>query len=131
MNWTKTPPTKPGRYLWRISEASGDERLARVILEDGELFSSLSGKVWRHVSDVGGEWCGPMVSVEEVEIIQKRYEQCEKELGWALEQKNILASEVERAYHEGCDDAHINCHGLKVHKYTTSRARKIVEGEPV
>lgn len=72
MNWTKTPPTRPGAYWWRLNKK--DKEPCLVIEEhsadwDGELIDVSSD---RPPNEVGGEWCGPLVPVEEVE---KAYEE--------------------------------------------------------
>ena len=78
MNWTKTPPTKPGAYWWR--QHSKDNEPILAIIEssedwDGELIDVSSDMLPK---DVGGEWCGPLVPVEEVE---KAYREGHKAAG--------------------------------------------------
>lgn len=69
MNWTSTPPTKPGFYLWRIN--AQDKRISMreiftpcndVLIDRG---SDLQPK------DVRGQWLR-LVPAEEVEKLQKR-----------------------------------------------------------
>jgi len=57
MNWTKTPPTKPGAYWCRNKEGL-DSFLCDYKSEDIDLIETLAIK---------GEWCGPLVPAEEVQ----------------------------------------------------------------
>lgn len=67
MNWTKTPPTKPGAYWWR--EINGPPYLAKVEEASFGLAAVLAG-CWPLLKPLSefdhGEWCGPLVPVEEV-----------------------------------------------------------------
>lgn len=100
MNWTKTPPTKPGAYWWRTG-------FAPVIVRLLEIYISVEGEpiacghaTHGDAESLGGEWCGPLVSVEE----------------------------VENAYQEGWRDC-LFTNAMLDESFATSRARKIVEGE--
>lgn len=57
MNWTKTPPTKPGAYWCRNKEGL-DSFLCDYKSEDVDLIETLAIK---------GEWCGPLVPAEEAD----------------------------------------------------------------
>lgn len=64
MNWTKTPPTKPGAYWWRAE--SGSTKATEVFEDrDGNLIAQGFG-VSDDVELLKGKWCGPLVPAEEV-----------------------------------------------------------------
>lgn len=103
MNWTNTPPTKPGAYWWRQGAKDNEPILAIIERSeewDGELIDVSSDMPPK---DVGGEWCGPLVPAEE----------------------------VGRAYYEGHIHAISSDPDMdpQEHSWPNSRARKIVEGE--
>jgi hypothetical protein len=105
MNWTKTPPTKPGAYWFRRGKGCTLVNFCFICGNTGEKGFSVCGFEGPHteIGFDGGEWCGPLVPAEEV---------C-------------------RAYYEG----HINAISSdpdmdpQEHSWPNSRARKIVEGE--
>ena len=100
MNLTKTPPTKPGAYLWRPIHNQVDSDLVAVFrASDGRMAAMVSGRSGvGSVERMGGEWSGPLVPVEE----------------------------VEKAYWEGYKHGD-DC--LTGRTYTDSRARRVVEGK--
>lgn len=54
MNFTTTPPTKPGDYRWRLPVSEpGEYSLTKV--EQSDIDEGLSAFF------PGGEWCGPLV----------------------------------------------------------------------
>jgi hypothetical protein len=66
MNWTKTLPTRPGAYWWRRN-ADRPATLCETKIDPAGILD-----VWGEwgvisVALRGGEWCGPLVPVEEVE----------------------------------------------------------------
>lgn len=97
MNWTKTPPTKPGIYYWESGRK--EKRPVEVYNHNGELIA-FGRNVFDEAGGIGGQWCGPLVPVEE----------------------------VEKAYREGWRDC-LFSDTIIDGNYATSRARKIVEGE--
>lgn len=65
MTFTKTPPTNPGAYCLRSPEGTKfwcdfDSALWRI----GDAATITSEEIVTN----GGEWCGPLVPVEEVEL---------------------------------------------------------------
>ena len=101
MTWTKTPPTKPGAYWWRAS--SGVVKCCEVFIDrDGNRIAQGFG-VSDDVDLLKGEWCGPLVPVEE----------------------------VRKAYYEGhihaiSSDPDVDPQELS---WPNSRARRVVEGD--
>ncbi len=102
MNWTKTPPSKPGAYWWRAIHSQVDSDWVAVFrASDGRMSAMVAGRYGvGPVERMGGEWCGPLVPVEE----------------------------VERAYREGWRDC-LFTNAMLDESFATSRARKVVEGE--
>ena len=108
MNWTKTPPSKPGAYWWRAHSEHAFPRLFEV-WESGLVFGDLpshcrdedGNKLPARVNHVGGEWCGPLVPVEK----------------------------VEKAHEEGWKYALSHGPHSKFDAWKESHAHKIVEGE--
>ena len=64
MTFTKTPPTKPGAYWWRDNN---HERELALVEQDEDCLSVTYRDTIHALEFVGGEWCGPLVPVEEVE----------------------------------------------------------------
>ena len=66
MTFTKTPPTKPGAYWWRTE--CGFPMLREIQpSSDGDI-CIIGGECHGYNPEqIGGEWCGPLVPVEEVE----------------------------------------------------------------
>ena len=98
--WTKTPPTKPGAYWWRDPKVADSLSVAEVFLNDGILTDR---ETYMPVVECGGEWCGPLVPVEE----------------------------VRKAYYEGhihaiSSDPDVDPQELS---WPNSRARRVVEGD--
>ena len=57
MNWTKTPPTEPGFYYWKIFLDHNDYNVLDVFKEDGRLFvADADGDI--SVRELGGFWGG-------------------------------------------------------------------------
>jgi len=101
MNWTKTPPTKPGAYWWRPS--ANDESCVVEVTPDYHWRAGLATPLTKNT---GGEWCGPLVPVEE----------------------------VEKAWKEGSNYGQCDCRACSEYdaaKWLNSRAKKIVEGKLV
>ena len=107
MTFTTTPPTKPGAYWWRFSTLDVALLCQIVLLEDNRLYSrSHNGTAL--VSEMGGEWCGPLVPAEEVE---KAYKEGWHEHLFQVTEESTL-------------------HGVRA-GYEASRARRVTEGEEV
>jgi hypothetical protein len=67
MNFTKTPPTKPGAYWWRAE--SGATKATEVFEDrDGNLIAQGFG-VSDDVELLKAEWCGPLVPAERAESL--------------------------------------------------------------
>ena len=67
MNWTKTPPTRPGAYWRKIYPIElASPMLLELYESKGELLA-IGNCVHGLASSLCGEWCGPLVPVEEVE----------------------------------------------------------------
>lgn len=77
MNWTKTSPTRPGAYWWRQG-AKDNEPILAIIERSEEWDELIDVSSDMPPKDVGGEWCGPLVPVEEVE---KAYREGHKDAG--------------------------------------------------
>lgn len=109
MTFTKTPPTKPGDYLVK----SPLNHVFHTRLEPDGTWTCGPEK-WVETKDIldnGGEWCGPLVPVEEVE---KGYRE-----GY---------SDSCRCFASCADaDGEIQLHANS--DYIDSRARRVVEGE--
>lgn len=106
MNWTKTPPTKPGDYRNREDESSPYWVIEVRRNESGQLEGRLTSHLtWHLVSSFEGEWSGPLVPVEE----------------------------VEKAWMEGEAAGWTNANSIPERqvKFEGSRAHKIVRGEQV
>ena len=106
-NWTKTPPQGAGAYyhsiygLREVKKSQIDGRLLVLIPDIGNIPAS-DGRI-------GGEWCGPLIHVSEVEKMTK---------------------EVEKAYREGWNDRiYRDVETREDECYSDSRARRIVEGK--
>jgi len=57
MNWTKTPPTEPGKYYWREKPTMDWE--AKTVFEDLTAYSNdLYDDKIVHVITLAGEWGG-------------------------------------------------------------------------
>lgn len=100
MNWTKTPPTKPGAY-WLNEFGHGRPGAPMLVtIAVGSMAVRHGGWIIAlKPSDLEGEWCGPLVPVEE----------------------------VEKAYREGWRDC-LFTNAMLDESFSTSRARKVVEG---
>ena len=61
MNWTKTPPTRSGAYLWRPS--ANDKSCVVEVTTD---YYWQAGMATPLTKNTGGEWCA-LVPLEEVE----------------------------------------------------------------
>ena len=95
MTFTKTPPTKPGAYWYRPVDMAGNSGTPFVVecwLRGAAIFAP-------SYAMPGGEWCGPLVPVEE----------------------------VEKAYREGWNKGIISHDGY-ASDYHNSNTRKVVEG---
>lgn len=102
MNWTKTPPTKPGAYWWRINRDDPSPDLVHAYPCGRSLvFASLISSGDDRTVHIGGEWCGPLVP----------------------------ADEVEKAFKEGLQTRIDYDGGSLEQLYEASRARRVVEGE--
>ena len=57
MNWTKTPPTEPGKYYWKLNEKSCWQ--PKTVFEDLTVYSDdmFDDKIV-HVITCGGLWGG-------------------------------------------------------------------------
>lgn len=70
MNWTTTPPTEPGLYLWRRKGARGLPHLTRLedVYEDGRMRVANESTRWSSPAlfatarRIRGEWFGPVPS---------------------------------------------------------------------
>lgn len=99
MNWTTTPPTKPGAYWFNQGTSPS---LCEVAISCGVLVARCCDTDFIKVEKWNGEWCGPLVPVEE----------------------------VERAYREGFQDRNaLPNQQFEDEAYGHSRARRVVEGE--
>jgi hypothetical protein len=72
MNFTKTPPTKPGAYWIKREDAFGPAHVYEE--QSGVLcvaFVSMPGRYRiaqdHELSQIEAEWCGPLVPAEEVQ----------------------------------------------------------------
>lgn len=82
MNWTKTPPTRPGDYRNREHESEPHWFIEVRRNQKGELEGRLaSHQTWHPLNSFEGEWCGPLVPVEEVEKAYFEGNQHGEELG--------------------------------------------------
>lgn len=64
MNWTKTPPTKPGAYWWKAQ--AGAIKCCEVFTDrDGNSIAQGFG-ISDDVELLRGEWCGPLVPAEDL-----------------------------------------------------------------
>lgn len=102
MSFTKTPPTRPGAYWWRTGYAPVVVRLLQIYISRDEAIACGHATHGDAVS-LGGEWCGPLVPVEE----------------------------VRKAYYEGhihaiSSDPDVDPQELS---WPNSRARRVVEGD--
>lgn len=110
MNWTKTPPTKPGFYAWRIN--SKDTRVScREVFSPCKDVLIERSTDWQP-KDCGGEWCGPLVPVEEVELI--------RDVLTSTHDDDCVTMNEDREGMPPCDCGYYE---------KWERARKIVEGE--
>ncbi len=104
MNWTTTPPSKPGAY-WLNEFGHGRPGAPMLVtIAVGSMAVRHGGLIIAlKPSDLEGEWCGPLVPAEE----------------------------VGRAYYEGHIHAISSDPDMdpQEHSWPNSRARKIVEGE--
>lgn len=106
MNWTKTLPTRTGDYRNRERESEPHWFIEVRRNQGGELEGRLaSHKTWHPLNSFEGEWCGPLVPVEE----------------------------VRRAYYEGHIHAISSDPDMdpQEHSWPNSRASKVVEGKQV
>lgn len=103
MNWTKTPPSKPGAYWWRNGYAPVTVRLIELYISKDREAIACGYATHGDAKSLGGEWCGPLVPVEE----------------------------VRRAYYEGHIHAISSDPDMdpQEHSWPNSHARKVVEGE--
>lgn len=101
MNWTRTPPTKPGAYWWRRNHEQPFKNLV-LLWANGQVFGDLPiGVSWDEheitipiiAKDIGGEWCGPLVPVEEV---RKAWDEC---AAYTVMQSGYPAWLISRARH--------------------------------
>ena len=105
MNWTKTIPTRPGAYWRKIYPVElASPMLLELYESKGELLA-IGNCVHGLASSLCGEWCGPLVPVEE----------------------------VRRAYYEGhihaiSSDPEADPQELS---WPNSRARRVVEGKEI
>lgn len=69
MNWTKTIPTRPGAYWFRYLDSNYQILLA-VKISDITKNAHCRGFGMDEClcANLNGEWCGPLVPVEEVEM---------------------------------------------------------------
>lgn len=67
MTFTKTTPTVPGAYWWR-RDSESRMKISQIVLNDIGILEARGE--WGVVSAAlrGGEWCGPLVPVEEVQL---------------------------------------------------------------
>jgi hypothetical protein len=70
MNFTKTPPTKPGAYWFRCHNGTvaAEVRVFREII----TARLVDGGPPRGVAEFVGEWCGPLLPAEEVGTAKER-----------------------------------------------------------
>lgn len=70
MKWTKTAPTKPGAYWWKHPECCHG---APILLEAHHQADVLvlRGFAPTVLDEQGGEWCGPLVPEEGLEVAYK------------------------------------------------------------
>lgn len=102
MNWTKTPPTKPGVYLFQPKYGKPEAVLLYQNEHDHRLYQEgqkYSADSW------DGTWSGPLVPAEEV---RKAY--------------------YEGHIHAISSDPDMD---PQEHSWPNSRARKVVEGQQV
>jgi hypothetical protein len=64
MNFTKTPPTKPGAYWWT---RLGYPKELREVKDSAGCLLCFDCAYPINPREMGGEWCGPLVPAEEVE----------------------------------------------------------------
>lgn len=108
MNWTKTIPTKPGAYWWKSQ--AGAIKAVEVFLDRYCNLIAQGLGVSDDVDLLGGEWCGPLVPVEEVQI--------------AFEEGHLKGSAGMPASQR---DKMLSAH----HDFFNSRARRVVEGKEI
>lgn len=106
MNWSTTPPTKPGFYAWRINEFAMPSPVMVTQTIKGlaaHFYSDLPAILHK---DFSGEWCR-LVPAEEVEKIRK---------------------EIESAYREGFQDRNaLKAPSFENESFGNSRAKQIAE----
>lgn len=67
MTFTKTPPTKPGAYWHRWGAKHPDGKVLVEVEIDAQTGLLIDESSHLPPKEVGGEWSGPLVPVEEVE----------------------------------------------------------------
>jgi len=137
-NWTKTPPTKAGYYLWRNDELDDPMPLKLVKSRTGSHLVVQDGSIYYRQE--GGEWM-ELIPADEVAILKDTIEVltvqlqavhslCDAADAKLAERDKVWRAEIGKWYNEGHLDGRtggtFNC---IEEDYLSSRAHRIATGQ--